>query len=196
MRQNTEKRLVLFGAVNSFDDHRKGGDLLVEALLKLSQKISNNDQMPDIVIFGGSVVPNDIARVFNCHLVGILNEEEELAAIYNACDVFVAPSREEALANTVLESTACGTPTVAFNIGGMPDSIVHKKTGYLANPYSIEDMAKGIDFCLNSHGKMTNDCVNLSEKSFSLKKNVYELHKCQHTAQRPKTKLFYLLEVS
>ena len=48
------------------------------------------------------------------------------------CDVYVAPSIEENLANTVLESMACGTPVVAFDIGDlMPDAIDHKINGYL-----------------------------------------------------------------
>ena len=63
--------------------------------------------------------------------------------------MFVAPSIQENLANTVMESLSCGTPVVAFNIGGMPDMIVHKKNGYLAKPFDTEDLACGIEYCLN-----------------------------------------------
>ena len=38
----------------------------------------------------------------------------------------------------------CGVPCVAFDIGGMSDMIVHQDTGYLAKPYSINDLAQGI----------------------------------------------------
>jgi glycosyltransferase involved in cell wall biosynthesis len=48
------------------------------------------------------------------------------------------------LPNTVMESLSCGVPVAAFNIGGMPDMIEHKKNGYLAEPYSIGDLAEGI----------------------------------------------------
>ncbi|MDP3051691.1 MAG: glycosyltransferase, partial [Eubacteriales bacterium] len=52
------------------------------------------------------------------------------------------------LPNTVMESLACGTPCVAFNIGGMPDLVEHERTGYLAQPYDPEDLAKGIAWVL------------------------------------------------
>jgi glycosyltransferase involved in cell wall biosynthesis len=49
-----------------------------------------------------------------------------------------------------MESLACGTPVVGFDIGGNSDLIVHQKTGYLAQPYSVTDLAAGIDWVLNT----------------------------------------------
>ena len=69
--------------------------------------------------------------------------------LYSAADVFVAPSRMENLANTVLESLACGTPVVAFDIGGMPDAIDHQVNGYLARPFDTADLARGIAWVLD-----------------------------------------------
>ncbi|MHC5829061.1 MAG: glycosyltransferase, partial [Nostoc sp.] len=63
-------------------------------------------------------------------------------------DDFVAPSRQDNLPNTVVEAIACGTPTVAFKIGGMPDLIEHRVSGYLAQPYEAEDLATGIQWVL------------------------------------------------
>jgi len=63
-------------------------------------------------------------------------------------DVFVAPSIEENFAATVFESLSCGTPAVAFDIGGMPDMITHKGNGYLATPFEVDDLAKGIVWVL------------------------------------------------
>lgn len=42
-----------------------------------------------------------------------------------------------------MEATACGTPCVGFNIGGMSDMIEHKYTGYLANPFDPNELASG-----------------------------------------------------
>ena len=47
-----------------------------------------------------------------------------------------------------MESMACGTPVVGFEVGGIPEMIEHKKTGYLANYKSAEDLAKGIYWTL------------------------------------------------
>jgi len=48
-----------------------------------------------------------------------------------------------------LESLACGTPVVAFDIGGNGDMIEHKINGYLAKPYESKDLAEGIEWVLN-----------------------------------------------
>jgi glycosyltransferase involved in cell wall biosynthesis len=63
-------------------------------------------------------------------------------------DVFVAPSIQDNLPNTVMEAMACGTPSIAFNIGGMPDMIDHKQNGYLAEPFDEADFAHGIRWIL------------------------------------------------
>ena len=49
-----------------------------------------------------------------------------------------------------MEALACGTPCVAFKIGGMPDLIEHKQNGYLAHPLATEDLAQGIAWVLES----------------------------------------------
>ena len=71
-----------------------------------------------------------------------------LAIVYSAADIYIAPSIQENLSNTVMEALACGTPCVAFNIGGMPDLVEHKKTGYLGRPFEVDDLAKGIKWVL------------------------------------------------
>ncbi|KPK30974.1 MAG: hypothetical protein AMK70_13025 [Nitrospira bacterium SG8_35_1] len=53
---------------------------------------------------------------------------------------------------------ACGTPCVAFRQGGLPDLVDHEISGYLAHPYDIEDLARGIDWVLENkerHGELS-----------------------------------------
>ena len=49
----------------------------------------------------------------------------------------------------IMEAMSCGTPCVAFEVGGIPDLISHGETGYLAKPYIVEDLATGIINVLN-----------------------------------------------
>jgi glycosyltransferase involved in cell wall biosynthesis len=53
----------------------------------------------------------------------------------------------------VMEAAACGTPSVAFKIGGLPDLVEHGRTGYLARPFETHDLAKGIALLLGDDEK-------------------------------------------
>jgi glycosyltransferase involved in cell wall biosynthesis len=70
-----------------------------------------------------------------------------------------------------LEALACGTPTVAFNIGGMPDLIDHGDTGYLAQPFYPQDLAQGIEWVLSDaarHHKLRIAARAKAEREFNI----------------------------
>ena len=140
--------LILTGSVN-INDVRKGFELLKAALEQL--KSSENFHL---VIFG-EVEKSWENLGYPIHSLGTMNDDLMLALTYSAVDVFVAPSIQDNLPNTVLEAMACGTPTVAFNIGGMPDLIDSGLTGYLAEPFDIHDLASGIKLVLKHIPKMS-----------------------------------------
>jgi glycosyltransferase involved in cell wall biosynthesis len=67
--------------------------------------------------------------------------------------------------NTVVESLACGTPAVAFDIGGMPDMIEHQINGYLAKLFDTSDLAAGIDWVLSDDKRHRDLCIKAREKA-------------------------------
>jgi glycosyltransferase involved in cell wall biosynthesis len=164
-----DKKLVLFGAINGTIDKRKGFDLLQGAAKKLA--LSRRDI--ELIVFGSSKPTTDIDMGFPCHYLGRIQDERMIALIYNAADVFVIPSREDNLPNTVLEALSCGVPTVAFKIGGIPDMIQHKKNGYVATPFDTDDFAAGIDWTLKS--KNTWEKLSKYARSESLKRFSFSL---------------------
>jgi len=139
------KKLILFGAIGATSDKRKGFHLLSETLKKFEAK-TNSDEY-ELVIVGASSV--DESFHMKSHCLGRLNDEISMALVYAAADVFVAPSLEDNLPNTVLESLACGTPVVAFNIGGMPDMVAHEKNGFLARGFDTDELAAGLQWVLD-----------------------------------------------
>ncbi|WP_254563566.1 glycosyltransferase family 4 protein [Oscillatoria sp. HE19RPO] len=148
LRLPQDKQLVLFGAISATSDRRKGFHLLQSALQNLSQ--SKWQDTIELVVFG-STQPKDATDLgFPSHYLGKFSDDISLALIYSAADVFVAPSVEDNLPNTVVEAIACGTPCVAFSIGGMPDLIEHQQNGYLASAFAIEDLSKGIAWVLEN----------------------------------------------
>jgi glycosyltransferase involved in cell wall biosynthesis len=141
----TDKKLILFGAMN-VSDKRKGSTYLLEALDFISK---NNPELKDkiaLVVFGKNKTP--LVTDFELINLKFMNNEESIVAAYNACDVFVTPSIEDNLPNTIVESHACGLPVVAFDTAGMTEMISHQVNGYLATFKSTQDLAKGIVWTL------------------------------------------------
>lgn len=155
-----DKHLVLFGALNATGDRRKGFHLLQPALQNLSQ----SEWQLELVIFGSSQPSHLPDLGFKSHYLGKLSDDISLALVYAAADVFVAPSTQDNLPNTVMEALACGTPCVAFNIGGMPDMIEHQQNGYLAQPFKVEDLAQGIAWTLENQERHQKLCDQAREK--------------------------------
>ena len=79
--------------------------------------------------------------------------EDDLQKLYRHAAVYCYPSPEEDFGLGPLEAGGWGVPTVAWNHGGPSYTVVHKKTGYLAEPYDINDYARGINFLLSSPKK-------------------------------------------
>lgn len=159
---NSTKKIVLFGAMSADSNERKGYQYLKKALLLL------DPAKYQAVVFGNNnSVDNTLGRL-QVIGVGKIDDDWKLVQLYSKADVFVAPSKQENLSNAVMESLACGTPVVAFNIGGMPDMIEHKWNGYLAKPYDAEDLAAGIEYSVTHN--LHKACTESVTERFSMKK--------------------------
>lgn len=150
-------------------DRRKGFHLLCPALELLS-KSGWKDKI-ELVVFGSPPHDKQLDIGVKVHYLGRFNDDAALRLVYCAGDVFVAPSIQDNLPNTVIESLSCATPCVAFNIGGLPDLIEHERNGYLAQPYEVDDLAKGIAWILESkdrHQKLSDRARSKAESEFTL----------------------------
>lgn len=142
-----DKFLILFVSM-TVKDERKGFVYLIRALKKLYETNNGRNDIELLVL--GSADDSMIRDLpFKTNLLGRLSGTKEIAECYSAADLFAAPSLEDNLPNTVMESLSCGTPVAAFNIGGMPDMIDHKQNGYLAKEKDEEDLMNGILWYLN-----------------------------------------------
>lgn len=147
----TNKKIVLFVA-NTIEDKRKGFDLLLEALTVLRQQPIAENIVLAVVGASRTKKLDDIG--WPVYYLGYIDSEEKLTTIYNAADILVVPSRQDNLPNTILEAMSCGTPCVAFNVGGLPDMIIHQQTGYLAAPEDSPALARGIEWALEDETRL------------------------------------------
>jgi len=139
---------ILFGAAN-IDDGRKGFEYLMESLNILAPRIK--DKKVEILLFGRSDVDQE-ALPLKLNALGSLDSMEKIAAVYNAASVFVIPSLQDNLPNTIMESLACGTPVAAFKSGGIPEMVQHKVSGYIADWKDSKGLAEGIEYILENDG--------------------------------------------
>jgi glycosyltransferase involved in cell wall biosynthesis len=142
------KKLLLFSAFSATTDRRKGNQFLMPALKRLSHE-GWGDRI-ELVVVGASPYekPPDIG--LKVHYVGNMQDEVSQVLLYSAADATIAPSMQENLSTVVMESLSCGTPVVAFNIGGMPDMVDHLESGYLAQPFNSNDLVDGIKWVLEN----------------------------------------------
>lgn len=149
-----DRKLVLFGAQDPADPN-KGLDLLARALQSASPEFRAS---ADVVVFGapsGVDLPG-----LRTHWMGRISDEGVMAALYAAADVLVCPSRRENFPGVVAEAVACGLPCVAFRVGGIPDLIEDGRTGWLAEPYDTDGLARGLERAISCRPPQDRSAAN------------------------------------
>jgi glycosyltransferase involved in cell wall biosynthesis len=144
----TDKKLILFGSVK-ITDKRKGIDYFIESCQLLAQKYPEFIDELGVVVYGKDSEQLKPLVPFQVYPLNYISNEKELVDVYNAVDLFVTPSLEENLPNTIMEAMACGIPCVGFNVGGIPEMIDHLHNGYVAEYKSADDFANGIHWALS-----------------------------------------------
>ncbi len=119
--------VIAFGA-ERVSNYRKGFDLLIEAL----RHVDTGNKKVQVLYFGHQSIELEASSPLPVTALGFVSSGYRQAEVYNAADVFVVPSREEAFGQTALESIASGVPVVGFRVGGLPDVVINEETGLLA----------------------------------------------------------------
>ena len=169
------KRIILFVS-QRVTDTRKGMQYFVEAISALVKKHPEMSKTTGVAILGGHA--EDVAEeiALPTYPLGYVSEERKVVSAYNAADVYVLPSLEDNLPNTIMEAMACGVPSVGFKVGGIPEMIDHQKNGYVATFRDPDDLAEGIGWVLNdadyealSESAVNKVAMKYSQNSVALK---------------------------
>lgn len=135
---DSEYRTLLFVARN-VNDHRKGIDLLRSALDLLMDKRPHLRSICRLILVGE--VREEVHFPIHHEYVGLVSGSETIRELYRRSDIFVLPSREDNLPNTLVEASACGLASVAFSIGGIPEMILDGESGHLVKPLDERQLA-------------------------------------------------------
>lgn len=138
-RPGTPKRILFVGG----EFERKGGLDLLAALVD-----APFDWQLDVVT--RSQVPEQPGVVVH---TGLSPGDAELRRLYTESDLFVLPTRGEAVPHVVAEAMAAGLPVIASDVGGIPDLIDDEQTGLLVPPGDIRALRHSIGALLQSDGR-------------------------------------------
>ena len=144
-----EKGVLILAGADSLKDERKGFDLLLEAW-------SHGRKGATLALFGRNGQERE--GIVN---LGSIDTDEAMADAYRAADLYVHPARQENAPCTVQESLACGTPVLAFAVGGIPEMVVPSKTGFMVNEISARSLSNELVCLLANSDKleqMRSDC--------------------------------------
>lgn len=142
--QTRARRTLLFVAARP-DDPVKGLDLCRQVLEHACHVSEDFARETDFVCIGAPKVTSALAHwaLPLRHIPRVT--PEELVAHYREATLTLSTSRFETFGQTILESIACGTPAVAFDVGGISDIIRPEAgNGVLVSPYDVEEMARQI----------------------------------------------------
>lgn len=85
--------------------------------------------------------------------------------LLNGPDILVVPSRWEGFGLIPAMAASTGTPSVGFNVVGLQDSIRHGVTGYLANPYDVDELSEYVILLLKNDIKYSE--VSISAQNYA-----------------------------
>jgi glycosyltransferase involved in cell wall biosynthesis len=169
------KKYILFGAA-TMKNVLKGFDYFLEAIRIMAGEPDTVEGV-EILLFGET--REDVAQLFPLltRNIAFVHSLQTIVELYSAAHLFVIPSLQDNLPNTIIESMLCGTPVVGFKTGGIPEMIDHKVNGYLATYKSSTDLAEGMKWVLSSDSYeiLSAKTRNLALKRFSLDRSV-EMH--------------------
>ncbi len=166
------KNIILIGS-QSLKNDRKGGDLLAQVLNKIEPK--NRESI--VCLAFGQPEPDFIEKTgIYVYGMGYVESEFIKASIYSAADLLLFTTRADNSPLTVLESLACGTPCLAFDVGGVKELIVSGENGYVAKAFDTEELTSWLNFFLSNDDQR-------SKLGFNARNRILKIHKIEQQAE-------------
>lgn len=144
-----DKTLLLFCAFN-VTSPLKGLSYLREALQIMSHQNPGLTARLGLVLIGKESETEAQNFAVETYPMGLVNDVEKKVEVYNAANLFVIPSTQDNLPNTLVEAKACGLPVVGSRVGGIPQMIHEQKDGMLVNPADSQALAETLTHLLTS----------------------------------------------
>jgi glycosyltransferase involved in cell wall biosynthesis len=157
-----KEALVIGFIADNINDPRKGLKPLLNAIQRLNSEATG---IHLVTVGNGEIHCEGVAHT----PLGPIFSDRLISFFYSACDLFVCPSLQDNLPNTVLESLSCGTPVVAYNLGGLPD-MIGTRSGILADPSGgSSSLRQSLFDCINNSNLSRSSIRHDAESRYSLR---------------------------
>jgi glycosyltransferase involved in cell wall biosynthesis len=155
----------------------KGGNDLLEILSRINKKATRKITL----LMLGEGTHQDLAGFDNLDIVytGYLHGDAAIRECLQAADLFIYPTRADNLPNVLVESIACGTPCITFNIGGNAEIVRNDFNGIIIGPFNFDTFATKALALLNDEKKLSQfsaSCLQVTQENFLLNKMVNEYY--------------------
>lgn len=139
-----QNRFIVLLTSTSLSDYHKGNHLAVDALKQVS--------VNPLVLAIGKLEQNQnqFFRGLDTHATGYIYNDQLLALYYAAADVFLFPTLADSFGCVAIETMACGTPSIAFSTGGVPEIIEHNINGWLTKTGNLRGLVDGLNHVINN----------------------------------------------
>lgn len=163
-RPSTEPMLLTVSRLGTSDAY-KGHDTVIQALPLVQQRLGR--PVTYWIVGRGDGVERLRTMAEELGVADRLRfwgrvDDDRLIGLYQACDLFVMPSRVqygssdqwkgEGFGRVYIEAAACGKPVVGSNQGGAAEALVHGTTGFAVDPHSVGQVADAIYALLSNPG--------------------------------------------
>lgn len=150
---------IIILTVAPYSNPRKGGSFFLE----LAHLLESEERFQFIYI-GMDV--RHVSLPSNCKAVGFVKDQNELAEYYSIADLFVCTSTADTMPNVCLDSLACGTPILGFDISGIP-FVAEEPLGHFVTPFDIHLMADYVRKTGKKDSRLIQKCRDYAVKRYS-----------------------------
>jgi glycosyltransferase involved in cell wall biosynthesis len=161
------EELVLLFAAHDLGLPHKGGRYLLDALANI------RCQRPIRLLTMGAG-HCEVGSGYRHNHFGRIESDNLQTLLYQAADVFVIPSLEEAFGQSALEAVACGAVVAGFNVGGIPDIVKGGVNGLLVERRDTQALSEAIQKLLEDEAlrrRWQSSCDTWVRQHFSYSKN-------------------------
>jgi len=164
-----DAKVLMFTAEKLAGNDYKGGEDLIEILRQINNRSTKTIHL--LIVGKGNLRQLNELQNFDIHALGYVNDEHRMTQLFSASDLFIYPTKADTLPNALIESIACGTPAVTYDIGGCGEIIKNGQNGYVVPPFDTRLFAERIIYLLQDaecQHRLSIQARTFAEERFSI----------------------------